>query len=49
MHVMRMLHLLMTVRSAALPQGRREMGWRHFLRGGVRSAWLQSVSELYWA
>jgi hypothetical protein len=25
------------------------MSWRHFLRGGVRSAWLQYVSELHWA
>ena len=29
--------------------GRREMSWRQFLRGGVRSAWLQCVSDLYWA
>jgi hypothetical protein len=30
-------------------QGRPEKSWRHFLCGGVHSAWLQCVFELYWA
>ena len=49
MHIMLVFHLLVTVRSAALLTGRQEMSWRHFLRDGVRSAWLQYVYELYWA
>ena len=49
MHVMLMLHVLVTVRSMPFAGSRRERSWRHFLRGGVRSAWLQCVSELCWA
>ena len=50
MHAMRMLHMLVTVRSAALlMDAESEMSWRQFMPGGVRSLsvapWLQCVSD----